>query len=187
MPDGSTVARLPSIVRWIWDGNLSGAIGFRWQAGTAEFPPYVLGHIGFSVVPWKRGNGYAKQALNLMLHEGRLQDLIARTKPVNSSDAISRGKEVCARQRLAQPYLSDCEEAFVLVVDDSFRVFLRMSSPRCTITATLVVDRLAQGRERHGGSSASPSIVTIPFRARPAAARPSPCSIGSVRPAVGSG
>jgi predicted acetyltransferase len=32
LPDGSTVARLPSIVRWIWDGDVCGAIGFRWQA-----------------------------------------------------------------------------------------------------------------------------------------------------------
>ncbi len=75
LPDGSTVARLPSIVRWIWDGDVSGAIGFRWQAGTTELPPNVLGHIGFSVVPWKRGNGYARQALNLMLGEARLQGL----------------------------------------------------------------------------------------------------------------
>ncbi|WP_322069632.1 GNAT family N-acetyltransferase [Paraburkholderia bannensis] len=75
LPDGSTVARLPSIVRWIWDGTVSGAIGFRWQAGTAELPSYVLGHIGFSVVPWKRGRGYATQALHLMLGEARLQGL----------------------------------------------------------------------------------------------------------------
>ncbi|WCM18333.1 GNAT family N-acetyltransferase [Paraburkholderia bryophila] len=75
LPDGSTVARLPSIVRWIWDGDVSGAIGFRWQAGTTALPPNVLGHIGFSVVPWKRGNGYARQALNLMLGEARLQGL----------------------------------------------------------------------------------------------------------------
>ncbi len=75
LPDGSTVARLPSVVRWIWDGDVSGAIGFRWQAGTTELPPNVLGHIGFSVVPWKRGNGYARQALNLMLGEARLQRL----------------------------------------------------------------------------------------------------------------
>lgn len=71
LPDGSTVARLPSIVRWIWDGDFSGAIGFRWQAGTAELPSYVLGHIGFSIVPWKRGNGYATQALDLMLGEAK--------------------------------------------------------------------------------------------------------------------
>ncbi|WP_429576535.1 GNAT family N-acetyltransferase [Paraburkholderia sp. UCT70] len=72
---GSTVACLPSIVRWIWDGDVSGAIGFRWQAGTTELPPNVLGHIGFSFVPWKRGNGYARQALNLMLGEARRQGL----------------------------------------------------------------------------------------------------------------
>jgi len=75
LPDGSTITRLPSIVRWIWDGDVSGAIGFRWQAGTAELPPDVLGHIGFSVVPWKRGHGYARQALNLMLDEARRQGL----------------------------------------------------------------------------------------------------------------
>ncbi|MDR6498160.1 putative acetyltransferase [Burkholderia ambifaria] len=75
LPDGTPVARLPSIVRWIWDGDFSGAIGFRWQPGTAELPPYVLRHIGFSVVPWKRGNGYAKQALNLMLDEAKVQGL----------------------------------------------------------------------------------------------------------------
>ncbi|RQT42261.1 GNAT family N-acetyltransferase [Burkholderia cepacia] len=75
LPDGSTVARLPSIVRWIWDGDFSGAIGFRWQVGTAELPSYVLGHIGFSVVPWKRGNGYATQALDLMLGEAKGEGL----------------------------------------------------------------------------------------------------------------
>ncbi|WP_345817033.1 GNAT family N-acetyltransferase (plasmid) [Paraburkholderia sp. PREW-6R] len=75
LPDGSTVARLPGIVRWIWDGAVSGAIGFRWRPGTAELPPHVLGHIGFSVVPWRRGNGYARQALSLMLEEARLRGL----------------------------------------------------------------------------------------------------------------
>jgi predicted acetyltransferase len=44
-------ARFLCIVRWILDGDVSGAIGFRWQAGTADLPAYVLGHIGFSVVP----------------------------------------------------------------------------------------------------------------------------------------
>ena len=75
LPDGSTVARLPSIVRWIWDGDFSRAIGLRWQVGTAELPSYVPGHIGFSVVPWKRGNGYATQALDLMLGEAKGQGL----------------------------------------------------------------------------------------------------------------
>ncbi len=71
MPDGSFVPRLPGFHRWMWDGEFAGDIGIRWQPGTAELPPQCLGHIGYSVVPWKRGRGYAKAALALMLAEAR--------------------------------------------------------------------------------------------------------------------
>jgi predicted acetyltransferase len=67
LPDGSTVPRLPGYRRWMWDGEFCGVIGFRWQPGTTELPPHVLGHIGFSVVPWKRRRGYATRALALLL------------------------------------------------------------------------------------------------------------------------
>ncbi|WP_227746295.1 GNAT family N-acetyltransferase [Burkholderia cenocepacia] len=90
LPDGATVARLPSIVRWIWDGDFCGAIGFRWQVGTAELPSYVLGHIGFSVVPWKRGNGYATQALNLMLGEAKTAGLPYVELTVDPENIASR-------------------------------------------------------------------------------------------------
>ncbi len=69
LPDGATVARLPSIRRWMWDGDFCGEIGLRWQPGTAELPPTCLGHIGFSVVPWKRRLGHATWALAQMLPE----------------------------------------------------------------------------------------------------------------------
>jgi predicted acetyltransferase len=75
MPDGSTVERLPGFNRWLWDGEFCGSIGFRWQPGTAELPPHVLGHIGFSVVPWKRRQRYATKALALMLGEARAAGL----------------------------------------------------------------------------------------------------------------
>ena len=75
MPDGSQVRRLPGYRLWMWDGEFAGSIGFRWQPGTSELPPYVLGHIGYGVVPWKQGRGYAKEALRLMLAQARAEGL----------------------------------------------------------------------------------------------------------------
>jgi predicted acetyltransferase len=75
LPDGSKVRRLPGYSQWMWDGEFCGAIGFRWQPGTAELPPYCLGHIGYSVVPWKRQRGYATRALQLLLPQARDEGL----------------------------------------------------------------------------------------------------------------
>lgn len=74
-PDGSQVPRLPGYRRWIWDGEFCGSIGFRWQKGTSALPPYVLGHIGYAVVPWKRQRGYATRALALLLEDARREGL----------------------------------------------------------------------------------------------------------------
>jgi len=75
MPDGSMVKRLPGFVRWMWDGEFCGQIGFRWQPGTEALPTYVIGHIGYAVVPWKRRRGYATRALGRMLAAARREGL----------------------------------------------------------------------------------------------------------------
>jgi predicted acetyltransferase len=75
LQDGSQVPRLPGLRRWMWDDEFCGSIGFRWQKGTADLPPHVLGHIGYTVVPWKQRNGYATHALGLLLKEVRLLGL----------------------------------------------------------------------------------------------------------------
>jgi predicted acetyltransferase len=75
LPDGSTIPRLPGYHRWMWDGEFCGTIGFRWQPGTSALPAHVLGHVGYAVVPWKRGRGYARQAVKLLLPEIRERGL----------------------------------------------------------------------------------------------------------------
>jgi predicted acetyltransferase len=67
LQDGSHVPRLPSRVRWMWDGEFCGSINLRWAPGTPELPDYCLGHIGYAVVPWKQGRGYATEALRQLL------------------------------------------------------------------------------------------------------------------------
>lgn len=69
LPDGSLVPRLPGFHRWIWDGGFCGAIGFRWQPGTPDLPPHVIGHVGYAVVPWRRREGQATRALGLLLRD----------------------------------------------------------------------------------------------------------------------
>jgi predicted acetyltransferase len=74
-PDGSRVPRLPGYRMWMWDGEFSGTTSLRWQPGTEALPPYCLGHVGYAVVPWKRGRGYAKQALKKMLAHAAAEGL----------------------------------------------------------------------------------------------------------------
>lgn len=95
LPDGSTVPRLPGYHRWMWDGEFCGSIGFRWQRGTTELPPYCLGHIGFSVVPWKRRRGYATRALELLLPAAR-QEGLAYVELTTDADNVASQRVIAA-------------------------------------------------------------------------------------------
>ena len=90
LPDGSTVPRLPGFALWIWDGEFCGSVGFRWQPGTTELPAYCLGHVGYSVVPWKRRRGYATRALQLMLPYARAEGLSFVELTTDAENVASR-------------------------------------------------------------------------------------------------
>lgn len=72
LADGSLQPRLPSLARWIWDDEgFVGAINLRWAPGHGPLPPHVLGHVGYSIAPWKRRLGHATRALGLLLPQAR--------------------------------------------------------------------------------------------------------------------
>lgn len=95
MPDGREVPKLPGRIRWIWDGEFAGAINLRWPADFGPLPPHVLGHVGYSVVPWKQGHGYARKALRHMLSEARDVGL-KRLEVTTDADNIASQKVVLA-------------------------------------------------------------------------------------------
>jgi predicted acetyltransferase len=108
LPDGTTVPRLPGYRRWMWDGEFCGVIGFRWQPGTSDLPSYCLGHIGFSVVPWKRRRGYATKALAQLLIEARNEnipyvELTTDVTNVGSQRVIEANGGVCVETFFKPP------------------------------------------------------------------------------------
>lgn len=110
LPDGSTVPRLPGYVRWMWDDEFCGRIGFRWQRGTETLPPTCLGHIGYTVVPWKRGLGYATRALAVILDEAtgeglRYVELTTDLDNVPSQRVITNNGGVLVEEFTAPPSL----------------------------------------------------------------------------------
>jgi predicted acetyltransferase len=90
LPDGTTVPRLPGYHRWLWDGEFCGVVGFRWQRGTEALPPHCLGHVGYAVVPWKRGRGYATRALRDLLPEAKAEGLRYVELTTNVDNVASR-------------------------------------------------------------------------------------------------
>lgn len=74
-PDGTLTPRIPGYRKWMWDGEFAGSINLRWRPGTNALPEQVLGHIGYSVVPWKRRRGYATCAVGMILADAATEGL----------------------------------------------------------------------------------------------------------------
>jgi predicted acetyltransferase len=90
LADGARAPRLPGRVLWIWDGDFCGSINFRFVPGSEDLPPYVSGHVGYAVVPWKRNRGYARQALHLLLPIARGLGLPRLLVTCDEDNAASR-------------------------------------------------------------------------------------------------
>lgn len=110
LPDGREVRRLPGFVRWIWDGDFCGSINLRWPPRGEPLPETALGHVGYAVVPWKAGRGYATRALALLLDEARgqgLDHLDFTTDPGNLASQkviLANGGRVLERFRKPDAY-----------------------------------------------------------------------------------
>ena len=116
LPDGSFVKRLPSFRRWIWNNGFCGSIELRWQHGTNDLPPTCLGHIGYAVVPWRRGEGLATFALGAILPEARAAgltavDLTADPENVASIRVIEKNDGQLIMHRDKLPAHGDGKEA----------------------------------------------------------------------------
>jgi predicted acetyltransferase len=88
--DGTVTERLPNKLFWIWDGEFCGLVSLRWQTGTDALPDYCPGHLGYTVVPWKRRHGYATAAVAQALDEARRAGLRRIFAAVDVHNVASR-------------------------------------------------------------------------------------------------
>ncbi len=134
LPDGSFGVRLPGFYKWMWDGEFCGSIGFRWQSGTPELPSHVLGHIGYSVVPWKRRLGFATQALRLMLDDAAAEGLPFVVLTTDLDNAASQRVIEANGGRLVEQFTKDA--AYGGSCGLRFRIDLPTTRTATTRTAT---------------------------------------------------
>lgn len=107
LPDSTTRPKLLFIRLWLWDGSFCGTISMRWQKGMDALPAHVLGHIGYAVVPWKRGRGYASEALRLMLDKARRVGLARVEITVDRGNSASRRVIEKNGGRLVEEFVND--------------------------------------------------------------------------------
>jgi predicted acetyltransferase len=118
---GEDRPHLSRVVRWLWDGEFCGYIQVRYRPGTDEVSDRVLGHLGYSVVPWRHNRGYATQALTMMLPEARrvgLTKLYAVCKPDNvaSHRVLEKVGAVMTEERIFPDYNPEPRRRYVLAL-----------------------------------------------------------------------
>ncbi|WP_036839892.1 GNAT family N-acetyltransferase [Pleomorphomonas oryzae] len=75
---------------WISDGEFAGKADLRYVPETGAVPQGVPGHIGYSVVPWKQGRGYATAALRALIDFARSKGLTELQILCNVENLASR-------------------------------------------------------------------------------------------------
>ena len=122
LPDGRKIKPLPSLTRWIWAQGFCGAIQLRWRQGSDELPVHCPGHVGYSIVPERRNQGLATQAMRLLLPIARevgLHELTIHTKRSNIASqmvirkiggVLVRPLEACADDAI------DCDLLFKVIL-----------------------------------------------------------------------
>jgi predicted acetyltransferase len=76
---------------WISDGEFAGKADLRYIPATGAVPDDIPGHVGFSVVPWKEGRGYATATLRALMkfaRAKRLKTLHILCNPENMASRI---------------------------------------------------------------------------------------------------
>jgi RimJ/RimL family protein N-acetyltransferase len=133
--DGTQRPRLPGFVRWIWLGpdpasapgqscpadaagrpgeGFAGSINLRWMfangSANAPLPPYVSGHVGYSVVPWQQKQGLATWALGALLPLARAQGL-SRIELTTHAENLASQRVIQANGgRLLERYARDASQ-----------------------------------------------------------------------------
>jgi predicted acetyltransferase len=106
LSDGRDVPRLAHVRHWIYDGQYCGDLNLRWQPGTSELPPYCDGHVGYSVVPWKRRQGVATAALRCLSRVAPRFGLAWLDISMSTENVASRGVAEAAGAALLGEYVA---------------------------------------------------------------------------------
>lgn len=75
---------------WISDGAFAGKADLRYVPVTGAVPDGMPGHVGYSVVPWKQGRGYATAALRALVELAGSKGLKELQILCNVENAASR-------------------------------------------------------------------------------------------------